>query len=306
MAYRRSVRRAPARRRPTRKNSSYKSRRSYTAKRRFTRRKRGMSRKTLLNVTSRKKQDTMLGYSNLANDPTDGSNKFHSGAGILKGGRMYIIPWIATARDLSPTDGTLGTVAQKASRTSTECFMRGLRERIQIQTNNGTSWQWRRICFTFKGPLLVNATTGSETQRYQIETNQGMARVMSDFALGTAADPLNGVLFKGLQSVDWSSYFTAKTDNSLVNIMYDQTRIISSGNASGVMRNYKLWHPMNKNIYYNEDEIGATTGTSVYSTSSKRGMGDYYVVDFILAGTGSNINDLMSFEPDSTLYWHER
>lgn len=265
-----------------------------------------MSRKGLLNVTSRKKQDTMLGYSNLANDSSDGSNAFHLGAGILKGGRQYIIPWIATARDMSPVEGFLGSVTQKATRTSTECFMRGLRERIQLQTNNGTSWQWRRICFTFKGQYLVNATTGSETQRYQIETSRGFARVMTDFNLGTAAEPLNNILFKGKQGIDWSSYFAAKTDNTRVNVMYDQTRIISSGNQNGVMRNFKLWHPMNKNLYYNEDEAGATTGDNVYSTESKRGMGDYYVVDYILAGTGSNINDLMSFEPDSTLYWHER
>lgn len=265
-----------------------------------------MSRKGLLNITSRKKQDTMLGYTNIANDSSDGTNSFHTGAAILRGGRTYIIPWIATARDLTPTGTAFSSVVQKAARTSTECFMRGLRERIQLQTNNGTSWQWRRICFTFKGGSLVNATAGSETQRYQIETSSGFQRVMTDMSLGTAAEPLNGVLFKGLQTVDWSSYFAAKTDNSLVNILYDQTRIISSGNQSGVMRNYKLWHPMNKNLYYNEDEIGASTGSSVYSTQSKRGMGDYYVVDYIAAGTGATSSDLMSFEPDSTLYWHER
>lgn len=265
-----------------------------------------MTRKGLLNVTSRKKQDTMLGYSNIATDSSDGTNKFHNGPAILKGGRTYIIPWIATARDMTPVDRVLGTVAQKATRTSTECFMRGLRERIQVQTSDGTAWQWRRICFTYKGQYLVNATSGSETQRYQIETSSGMVRVMTDMSLGIAAEPLNNILFKGVQGIDWQSYFAAKVDNTRVNVMYDQTRIICSGNQSGVMRNYKLWHPMNKNLYYNEDETGATTTDNVYSTESRRGMGDYYVVDYIAAGTGSVATNNLSFEPDSTLYWHER
>ena len=248
----------------------------------------------------------MLGYSNITADSTDGTATFHTGGSTLKGGRTYIIPWIATARDLSSgsASGQYAAPAMKAVRTAAICYMRGLRERIQIQTNNGACWQWRRICFQFRGNDIYRQ--GNDIQRIQIETSSGFTRAQSDWGASTASEALNILLFKGRQGTDWQSYMTAKTDPARVTICYDRTRIISSGNSNGVMRNYSLWHPMNKNLFYDQDEVGDREEESLFASKGNRGMGDYYVVDFIAGGTGTTTSDLLSFDPQATLYWHEK
>ena len=267
-----------------------------------------MSRKRILNITTKKKHDTMIAYGNLASDSTDGTATWHLGQQILKGGRTYIIPWIATARDLTAfPSGNTNISANVAARTATTCYMRGLKERIQVQTNNGTPWQWRRICFKMKGDGVYRLQD-ADTQRMWRETSSGWMRAVTDFGRAgtTSAQNINILLFQGAQGTDWSSYFTAKTSSERVSVCYDKTRIISSGNASGVMRNYNEWHPMNRNLVYDDDESGAEETTEPVSTDGNQGMGDYYVVDYISAGTGGSTTDLLSFEPQATLYWHEK
>lgn len=226
---------------------------------------------------------------------------------MLAGGRTYIMPWIATARDLSNNAGIINSTAEEASRTATTCYMRGLKEKIQIQTNNGTAWQWRRICFTYKGLQLLTGTNGDGTRQAFRETSAGFGRVLSDWNNANAVvNPLLVALFKGQQGIDWRSYFTAPLDTRRVTVKYDKTRIITSGNASGVMRNFTMWFPMNKNIVYDDDEAGPDETTQNLSVSSKQGMGDYYVVDIIAGGTGSGTSDALTFDPEASLYWHEK
>lgn len=246
----------------------------------------------------------MLGWGNVANDSTDGTTTFHSGGAVLKGGRTYIMPWIATARDLTDNNNANNTVAMRAARTSMTPYMVGLKERIQVQTNNGATWQWRRICFRFKGNFIYAQETGP--YRLAVETSNGWRRILSDWGNGTPSEAINQVLFDGVQGVDWQSYFAAKTSRERVTVCYDQTRIIQSGNASGVMRNYSVYHPMNKTLVYDDEENGQANNQAKYSTAGNGGMGDYYVVDYIAAGTGTTTSDLLSFDPTATLYWHEK
>lgn len=229
----------------------------------------------------------MLSYGNLSAGSDDGTTTWHLGQQILRGGRTYIIPWLCTARDLSNfPDGTFASAAQTSQRTSSICYMRGLKERIQIQTSSGMPWQWRRICFKLKG----NTVYGNQTDaaRAWRETSSGWMRVVTDWGRSglTLAENLNNLLFQGAQGSDWSSYFTAKTQSDRVTVCYDRTRVIASGNASGVMRNYTEWHPMNKYLYYDDDESGQTEVEEPVSTEGNKGMGDYYVVDYIASGTG--------------------
>jgi len=98
----------------------------------------------------------------------------------------------------------------------------------------------------------------------------------------------------------------AKTDQSRVSVKYDVTRTIASGNDRGIVRKYKLYHPMNKNLVYNDDEVGGRTTSSNYSVDSKLGMGDFWVVDLIRSRYGAASSDVMIFSPQATLYWHER
>lgn len=262
-------------------------------------------RKRVLNITSRKKQDTMLPWTNTtASTPTGGST-FTNQAAVLVGGNTYVFPWCCTARDNTLANGTPATVFATAARTATECYMRGLKERIQIQTNTGMPWQWRRICFTIKGDVL---TQYNETA-YKIydENTDGWARIVSNTGgVSNLATAIRNLVFKGQVNVDWSAVFNAKVDDSRLTIKYDKTCYIRSGNASGVMRDYHRWHPMNANLVYDDDEAGTSMVPSYFSTEGRAGMGDYYVLDIIAAGSGSTTSDQLTFNPQTTLYWHER
>lgn len=117
---------------------------------------------------------------------------------------------------------------------------------------------------------------------------------------------VDGIIFKGAKGVDWNDIIVAPTDTRRVSVKYDKTTLLRSGNANGTIREAKLWHPMNKNIVYNDDESGDKETTQYVSTQSRAGMGDYYVLDLIQAGTGGGAGDLCLIQANSTLYWHEK
>lgn len=264
-----------------------------------------MTRKRILNVSSRKKHDTMRNYTNLTN-VQKGGEVYVAEQTILDGNQLYALLWCPTSRTLETgSAGNNATVDDKATRTATEVYMRGLKEKIQIQTSSGAPWQWRRVCFTLKGNALIDS---QKTYAYLARlTGNGYMRVTNSFGFrDETSDQLYQLLFQGQRNIDWHNFFSAKLDTNRVTVKYDKTIIIQSGNASGVMRSYNRWHPMNKTLVYDDDERGGVLDGVAFSVDSKRGMGDYYVCDFIGAGTGSTTSDHLSFDPTATLYWHER
>lgn len=215
--------------------------------------------------------------------------------------------WCATARD-STTNNTSarGTIFDTATRTSTTPYMIGLKEAIEIQVSTGMPWQWRRICFTFKGPLGL---TFDNSLSVATETSAGWVRVMNQLSGDQGSGQqyiLFEKLFKGQNTVDWNDVMTAKVDNTRVTLRYDRTVSLASSNEDGFIRKYNRWHPMRKTLVYDDDELGGGKNTRTFSTEGKPGMGDYYVVDLFRARTGSNSSDLLSVRPESTLYWHEK
>lgn len=222
-------------------------------------------------------------------------------------GPTTILPWIATARRNETNDsGEAGNVFDASTRTATTCYMKGLSEQIEIQTNSAIQWQWRRICFTYKNTVEAGAAVN-----YFRQTTNGMQRYLYNITSGTTTDQqsvaqLRGILFRGSVGVDWNNYMTAPVDTSRVTIKYDKTRTIASGNDSGVIRKFRMWHPMNANLVYDDEESGGNTFGDYYSVSSKPGMGDYYVVDLFLPSLNATSTDALNFNPTSTLYWHEK
>nr|QJB18621.1 MAG: capsid protein [Genomoviridae sp.] len=302
MAYRRTKRRYPARRRPTRK-SSYrsKSRRSYTGRRRVSR---APSRKRILNMTSTKKKDNMLCWTNTSPSQIVLGFTYGVGPAILTGGNTYIFPWVANYRPATDYTGGFARPVQESVRTSTVCYMRGVKEQIQIQTNTGMPWTWRRICFTLKGTALRNFAT---TNMWMNITNgNGPTRLMNNWATTTGGQAIVDLVFDGRTGADWDSVYAAKTDKQRISVHYDKTVTMNPGNESGYVRNFKLWHPMNKNMQYDDDESGDGESTAGYSTLNKMGMGDYYIVDIIASGTAGDSDDMLRFNPQATLYWHEK
>jgi len=247
----------------------------------------------------------MCSYTNVtAANPQAGTTYALTGA-VMPATQQYIFPWCATARNYDQTLTAQGTITETSTRTAQTCFMRGLSENIEITTNDGLPWQWRRICFTLKGTLLSNVITGT-SQTLALETNQGWVRVVNTAYGNGAVGAIQGNIFRGAAGVDWSNIMTAPTDTTNVNIKYDKTITIASGNEDGMIRNYRRWHPMNQNLVYYDDEQGGGKVDSSYSTTGRPGMGDYYVVDIFQPRVGGTANSVLRFEPTAKLYWHEK
>lgn len=236
-------------------------------------------------------------------NPRGGTDYYNNGA-VLIGSTSYVFPWIATARKAYNNSNLLPSKIQQAFRTASTCYMRGLKECVQITTNSGKSWQWRRVCFTLKGKRLTQFEAAGRW--LSLETSNGQMRVVNDTNSVNIGLELTNLVFDGRVGSDWSNIFNAKTDQDKISVKYDRTRTISSGNSDGMIRNYKMWHPMNKNLNYDDDERGEEMDGSQYSTEGRQGMGDYYVVDFFTCVTGGTSSDQLIFNPEATLYWHEK
>ncbi|QNJ57207.1 capsid protein [Porcine associated gemykibivirus 1] len=296
-----SRRKTRAAARTTRKPYRRSSRRSYP-KRKYPSRRRTMSRKKVLNMTSRKKRDQMMTSSNCnaigAESPLIGN--YALAAPVLVGDSpVYTFPWIATARP------RYNGVTADNVRTAATCYMRGLKERIRIQTNSSLTWQWRRICFTFKGDTLITASPVRSFYDTQNYANVGPVRNFNLISSG-GRTRVDNHIFHGTFNRDYRTYMDAKLDTGRINVKYDKTRTIASGNERGVWRTYSLWHPMNANLVYDDDESGDGEVSSQLSTESKAGMGDYYIIDFIEPGLVGASTDRLIIDAVSTLYWHEK
>lgn len=255
-------------------------------------------------MTSTKKKDNMPCVTNItAANPVQGGT-YVNGAAVLTGGNTYIIPWIAICRPVTDYTGGFGRPIEQAVRTRSEVYMRGLREQIQIQTNTGMPWMWRRVCFTMKG-IDLRRNVVSNFQWTNVGAN-GMNRLVNNASTTAPGAEIVNLIFDGNTGTDWQSVYAAKTDKERITVKYDKTRTFNAGTESGTVRNFVLWHQMNSNLRFDDDESGDGMSTNAFSTTSKRGMGDYYVVDIIASGTGGTAEDLLSFQPQATLYWHEK
>jgi len=235
------------------------------------------------------------------------------GSTITADDRYWAFAWVATARNGDyQLGGPRGNVGDDATRTASNCFMRGLKENIHIETSSGRPWLWRRIVFTFTGTELLTDNDGDPFDLW-METSAGFVRAVTQMTPNTAAptidmwNKLASILFKGQASEDWVDLMTAKADNRRVKILHDHVTPIRSGNESGVLRNIKRWHPFNKTLIYNDDEEGGGKQMPLLSVNNRQSMGDVYVVDLFDSGTNTGtVEDSLFFSPEATLYWHER
>lgn len=269
-----------------------------------------MSRRSILNVTSRKKQDNMLSFSNT--NGSGASQTVQAGSFFANGTTGYAMSlFCPTARSLS-TASTTNDVTDIADRTASTCFMRGYKENLRVQTSSPLPWLWRRITFTTKGNFFLGPSTDSaptQTVQPYSDTSIGMARKW--FNLQVNNTPLtvaayNAIIFKGAFNSDWNDVITAKVDTSRISVKSDVVRRITTGNSSGHFSERKLWYPMNKNLVYDDDEVGAQMSTSYTSTDAKSGMGDYFIVDYLVPGVGGGNTDVINLNCTATLYWHEK
>lgn len=257
-------------------------------------------RKRILDVTSTKKRDNMLSCYSFAASPNAVTG---GGLGILASGAnalgVVMTMWISTARAVQ-------NVSTGDVRSRDVCFIRGLKENYEMRTSTSNPWEWRRIAFTLKGSLLRQDTplynTTGGTQGYR-----RLQHVISDGStIGVSVTNfLFQAIFDGTVSVDWYDPIQAKTNPRVVTILSDVKRTIQSGNDTGVLRQYKTWLPVNKNLVYDDTEDGQTELTSPYSTSGKPGCGDVYILDIYKPWDPTG-QDQLYVTPQSCLYWHEK
>jgi len=252
-----------------------------------------MSKRRILNVSSKKKRDTMI-WANATSGAGQYRHKLSATGGSLNAYSVYV--WCPTYR--------IGKGSNAESiRNAKTVFYRGLSEKMTVTASTSTPWKWRRIVFVTKAlydfiPNLVS----------DIETSAGWSRAMVNLS-GDSATPvrnqLEGFLFEGSGGQDWWSPFTAKVDRKRVTLLYDKTRMLQSGNDVAHYHSHKQWIPINKNLVYDDAEVGSDESSFKYSVTSKMGFGDVYILDLFECASG-NSADLLQFEPQATTYWHER
>ncbi|UOK20984.1 capsid protein [Chifec genomovirus UA13_100] len=285
-------------------------RRSY-AKKRSTFRSRKMSKKKILNLTSRKKRNGMLAWSNT--DASGASATVAVNSATIAGSPGGFFCFCPTAMNLNQGATNPNYAINVAERTASTCFMRGFQENLRIQTNTHLPWFHRRVCFTWKGsgPFNTAASTDTPTQTYSpyVDTSNGMERIWMNQSVNNMSNTRSNqweILFKGALGSDWNDLITAPIDTARVSLKFDKTWCIKSGNEAGTIVERKLWHGMNKNLVFDDDETGESMKSGYFSTDSKAGMGDYYVMDIFQGGMGAASTDLLNVVSNSTLYWHER
>ncbi|AJD07516.1 capsid protein [Sewage-associated gemycircularvirus 1] len=268
---RRSTRRSPRYGRTTRTKRISRPRRS-------TRRTpRSVSRKRVLNMTSTKKRDTMVPGNTFPPLPTN------VGALSVTSDVPALVLWCATARSLSDTPTAAFTMPINTQRLSQAPFIRGVKETITIRTDTSNAWRWRRVVFTLKG-LPPGFTDTSDILRVfsQIDDGTGTVeyqRVNTALPFPLVAD-VYAFMFRGfgINNVsatprDWIDPITAPIDTARISVMHDKVTNIRSGNDTGVVQTYKRWHGVNRNLHYNDQEIGGQMTSSPFSTTAKPGCG---------------------------------
>lgn len=267
-------------------------------KRRFARRRtfkrRASTRRQILNVSSTKKHDDMQSLDGAGNP------------GSRSVGASNIFAFCATGRALDGVASTLTPLFDISGRNSNTIYARGIKERIQVTVQGGTPWRWRRIMFSTKDFHLKMTNPALWTsQVIDYNSTRGYSRPNIDIAGNTTS--FVSTLFAGVQNADFDNLWTAKIDTTRVKVHMDRTITINPGNATGHSRTFKFWTPLNKTIMYDDTEAGEDMSSSVYSTSSKPGMGDVYIVDMIQRCFGGvTPGETLLFDPETTFYWHER
>jgi len=299
--------------RPLRRNARYvkrsvKARRR--TKKRITRRPRKSFRAKVLDVSTRKKQDTMLAWNGTLSETGAGYASGPTFVSSGNGGESFL--WVATARSIATAVGAgEANVNDDATRTASRVYMRGFKERIEIAIQDASPWRWRRVVFAFKGFDLLHTTSAPIGIIHPfIETSDGMGRLLAKIT-NSGSSQITGLqgriydhIFKGTFAKDWDNVMIAKTASKDVHILSDRMMTISSGNSEGAFRTVNRWYPINSAIIYDDFETGGGKSASHYSTMHPESIGDVYVVDFF--EPLKDDSDDLKVSINTSIWWHER
>lgn len=293
-AYRRSIRRrAPRRkgrtsRRTARRPAYRRPRRTRTSKRYVN------------NVASRKLFDTMPPWSDIVDNIS--TSAFAGTGATFQGGttQAQTVLWQASARDgLANDNSKLPSLAKGRHRTTV--FLKGVREQVKVATNTAQHWMWRRVVFSVKNNAFSDGVD-PDSAAYFRRTADGYKRLIVAAPLST----LYNLIFKGTDQDDWVDPILAPLNNDRITVHYNKRIQINPGAEAGKTMVHKMWHGMNKNLVYDDKELGDDVVTTPYAAQGRYGLGNVYIVDMFQPGYGSGTEDNLEFTVNSTLYWHEK
>lgn len=277
----RRVPRANIRRKRTTRATGYTRRRTYA--------KRTVTNRRILNVSTVKKQDTLLGSGPAAPDIT--YNPYNGITATGTGGNPSVFMWCPTYRNLSNAGGTIYN-----QRGVTRTYYRGVKENIEFYLPSNTPVQWRRIVVGTQ--FNVNATAS-----YSFNNPNTYGRTQS--ANATPYYAFLEILFQGSSGNDWNNVFAAKTDAKRNHIYYDKTRTITPQSTGGAIRKFRHWHAVNKPLVYDDEEQGGTIASSPYAANTP-GNENIYIIDIMVNHNTTSTAQLASWAVNTTTYWHER
>lgn len=217
---------------------------------------------------------------------------------------------VPTYRTLSPNTG-----AFVAQRTAIDPYYVGLAERYSIIPLTANVWWWRRIVFAskrdFGGELQLATAIGAQsspgalTQRNFRDMSQVPGTTTNNY--GQLLTNVITELYEGIFTVDWIDPMRAKLDNSRVTVINDRLRTVKSNNDFPGPKVYNTYVPIKKTVVYQDEENGTNMSVSPISVTSKRGLGNIYVLDlFEMPANASATTDTMQISSQQTLYWHEK
>lgn len=259
-----------------------------------------MSTRRVLNITSRKKVDSML--------PIVVGEDNNTTVGAFTSSQPLLSLFIPNARN------TRTFISNPAVRNTSDIFAVGYKEKVHLTVNGGGTLMWRRIVFYLKGQDLRNAMDSSNAgnipgQLFNQTVEGGCRRVIGPLqGVTNAQNELQSYVFRGQEDLDWSNQFTAPLDTRRITVKSDRTRTIRPGNDTGASRLFNLWYPIRRTISYEDDLESDVVGDVPFSTAGLRGIGDIYVMDImgIVNGGDESPVTTYTFSPEGSFYWHEK
>lgn len=272
-----------------------------------------MSRRSILQVSTKKKRDNMPCLRVLGD--RDGPTDTVGTPANMTGERVWFYGFVPTARAVRSNHNQPAgeNRARKGdyARESAYTYSVGYSERINFETGGAANWKWRRIVISSQRDLWYSFA--EDTLEYYDERSvphPAQVRTMYDFAQNVfVQQSVCELLFEGQQGVDWADLFNAKLDRSRLRVIYDKVRTISGGNDAAHWGSAKHWYPHKESLVYENKESGDSkfnTGNSAkFVAESGRTGGNMYIFDIFACANGAESNQ-MRWSPTGTYYWHER
>lgn len=195
-------------------------------------------------------------------------------------------------------------------REQSNIFFRAVKEEVFLSVSEPCFW--RRIVFYYANEITEAAPLyGAHPATGNPFRIRNMATI--DPSAGGEQANLGQELWAGMVGVDYTedTRWKAPLDKDNLTVAYDRTATINPNRdyaaeeTYGKNRIWKMWHPVNKSLEYDDKETGQDVNPSPW-VSDKPRQGNMYIMDIFSTGRVSELDvSFGTWNVDSTIYWHE-